>query len=386
MRFVTDLSKGILGKPDSTELWQEVISNIPDEMFLKKNLKILNVACGHGTEADVIVNRMRSLGRTMSDIKDSMYLLDKYSVFTKDALRKGYKNVIQADFLKWETDMKFDAVIGNPPYQDGSKEGGQNKIYNQFSKKAIELSDIVAFVTPASVCKKSKRFSLIGQPGLKLIDFTADDHFDVGIKICSWVVDKSYTGDVTIVSNANTTIQSNDAPFYDSSIVDINFSKLYNAMKIATTKPSSRMFRHNAVDMTIGKGRTKEKTDGFDYPVYTITSDNSIEFVQYNKSQPKLHNKKQLVIPISKSFNEKFATIDCRDFDMKHVSTEIVHEDAVDNIKSFIFSDYFKSHVDQWKKVDGYGWNYAIMYLPKFDNTHLWTNEEVKDFIESHVK
>ena len=136
MRF--DLSKGILGKPDSTDMWETIISNISDELLLKKNLKILCVACGHAAEAKVIAKRMLALGRTIQEVKDSIYLLDKYSIFTKDAIRKGYTNVIQADFLEWETDMIFDVVVGNPPYQDGSKEGGQNKIYNQFSKKAIE--------------------------------------------------------------------------------------------------------------------------------------------------------------------------------------------------------------------------------------------------------
>ena len=37
MRFVTDLSKGILGKPDSVEVWEQIISSIPDETFLKKD-------------------------------------------------------------------------------------------------------------------------------------------------------------------------------------------------------------------------------------------------------------------------------------------------------------------------------------------------------------
>ena len=193
MRFVTDLSKGILGKPDSVEVWEQIISSIPDETFLKKDLKILNVACGHCTEADIIVKRMQALGRTAADIKDSIYLLDKYSVFTKDALRKGYTNVIQADIIEWDTDMKFDVVVGNPPYQDGTKEGGQNKIYNVICKRSMSLlkeDGTIAFITPTSVLKKSKRFSLIDQPGLKHVDFDADNFFDVGISICSWIVDK----------------------------------------------------------------------------------------------------------------------------------------------------------------------------------------------------
>ena len=151
MRFVTDFNKGILGKSDSSELWNQIISNIPDSLLLQKDFKILVVACGHATEADVITKRMLSLGRTVSEIKDSIFLIDKYKVFTKDVLRKGYKNVIKADFLDWETDMKFDIVVGNPPFKDPR---GKNAIYQHFYNKSYQLvkdNGYVALVTPPTL-------------------------------------------------------------------------------------------------------------------------------------------------------------------------------------------------------------------------------------------
>jgi hypothetical protein len=35
--------------------------------------------------------------------------------------------------------------------------------------------------------------------------------------------------------------------------------------------------------------------------------------------------------------------------------------------------------------MDGYGYNYALKYLPPFDKTKSWTNDEVKQFIESFL-
>lgn len=284
--------------------------------------------------------------------------------------------------------MKFDVIIGNPPYQDGTQNGGQNKIYNQISKKSLKLlknSGILAFLTPASVLKVSKRFSLVGQQGLKLVDFTVNDYFDVGVKIVLWIVDKNYNGDVVVKNKDETYTVSKNEVIYDYSEINRDFVKLYHALKTATNKPEKRMFSHNAVDMTLGRGRVLEKTNGFNYPIYTIDSNGNIKFIQYNKPQPKLHNKRKLVIPISKSFKEEFAIVDDKDFDMKHLAVEIENETEVDNIKSFIFSDAFKSHVEKWKQVDGYGWNYALMYLPPFDKTKHWTNKEVKEFLESFL-
>ena len=384
MRFVTDLSKGILGKPDSTELWQEVISNIPDEIFLKKNLKILNVACGHGTEADIIVNRMRSLGRTMSDIKDSMYLLDKYSVFTKDTLRKGYKNVIQADFLKWETDMKFDVVVGNPPYQDGNQSGQQNKIYNQFSKKAIDLSNrIVAFVTPTSVCKNSKRFSLVGQQGLSLVDFNADTYFNVGATICSWIIDKSYNSDVTVVdSNGNTTLIESNKVIYDYAKVDCTVASIVENIRIKTKDLDYRMFPRN----NPGPIQSKEKTNEFKYPLTHVNKDGSTRISGYMKKEPYFYGKKKFIMIMTRSFVKDNIITSNNDYDDATVCVAVESPEQISNLQSFLFSEYFVDFVGKWKAIDGYGFNEAIKYLPKFDMNKHWTNKEVKEFIESHVK
>ena len=217
MRFVTDLSKGILGKPDSVEVWEQIISSIPDETFLKKDLKILNVACGHCTEADIIVKRMLALGRTLSDIKDSVCVLDKYSVFTKDALRKGYTNVFKCDFLEWETDMKFDVIIGNPPYQGQVTDS--IKLWNKFCLKAIDIvseNGYIAMVTPQTVINgtdsviKANKPTYILQKWLQDNTFveyndTANEHFDVGIPICYWIAKNTKSSNTTkFVINNNT--------------------------------------------------------------------------------------------------------------------------------------------------------------------------------------
>jgi hypothetical protein len=204
MRFVTDLSKGILGKPDSVELWNEIISHIPDSVLLKDDVKILCPAVGHGSEADVIVRRMHLLGRTADEIKNSIYLLDKYRVFTKALQRKGYTNIICADFLGWETDMKFDVVIGNPPYQNPH---GVNShaLWENFIEKSHELvnqNGYVAMVTPH-----------IGRRKIKQKFFDNDFIFyksegvekffpSIGSTFCYHIVRNSSTGVKTKVGNS----------------------------------------------------------------------------------------------------------------------------------------------------------------------------------------
>jgi len=152
MKFVTDLNKGVLGSPDSAELWGEIISQISDEVLLKPDIKILNVACGHCTEAVILVKRMLSLGISKKKIQNSIWLIDKYKVFTNHAkLVYGFKNVIQENFLEWNTNMKFDVVLGNPPYQDPNND--KRMLWNQIVDKAVEVTakdGHIAMVTPTT--------------------------------------------------------------------------------------------------------------------------------------------------------------------------------------------------------------------------------------------
>jgi site-specific DNA-methyltransferase (adenine-specific) len=69
----------------------------------------------------------------------------------KIANKLGIK-VLEQDIFKVDN-MKFDVVVGNPPYQDGNREDQANKLWPLFVKKAhdlVNLNGYVAFITPNS--------------------------------------------------------------------------------------------------------------------------------------------------------------------------------------------------------------------------------------------
>ena len=281
--------------------------------------------------------------------------------------------------------MKFDAVNINPPYQDGTQGGGQNKIYMPICKKAMSLlkeDGTMYAITPTSVLKKSKRFSLIGVNGLKIIDFTTNMYFKEGVDICSWTIDKKYKGEIQIINSDNTTRFVNNNYFIDTSKVDVNFYNLYKKLKDVTNSPEKRMFSQNAVDTKTG--RSKQKDSIFKYDIYKLHKNQPI-LIQYNKPKPKFYNEDKFIISMTKSLSDESTLVSKNDFDVAHLCIGINNSNEVDNIKSFIFSEYFKNHCDIWKSTDGYGYNYALKHLPPFDKTKKWTNHEVKEFIESFL-
>jgi hypothetical protein len=272
--------------------------------------------------------------------------------------------------------MEF-IIVGNPPFADNSINGGQNKIYNMFSKQALIQADVVAFVTPTSVCKKSKRFSLIDITGLKYVDFTANNHFNVGVKICSWIVDKSYDGDVEVVYDDSTITVPKGEFIYDTTD-NLDFKILYRKCKTLTDKPQKRMFHNN----NFGPALSRVKTDIHIYKLHKLTN-GLVTFTYYSPRKPKWLGKVKMSIAITKLLTEKAIYVGVEDFDQGYMTIGIDDPQEVENIKSFILSDYFIEHCNKWKMIDGNGFNASLKYLPPFDTSHAWTNDTVREFFET---
>lgn len=366
-----------------------MLDQLPGSVWASKSTTFFDPAIGGGQFVREIEKRLKEHGHEDSNIKTRVFGCESSLLNIKYALNK-YRLVgdyVADDFLEKDfKDMKFDVIVGNPPYQDGTKEGGQNKIYNMICKKSLSLlkkDGVMAFITPTSVLKKSKRFSLINQPGLKSVNFSANGYFDVGINICSWVVDKTYGSTQVQVTNCDGSIdvQDNANPIYDYTTVDKDFTILYNALKQATDSPEKRMFREN----NFGDAISKKKTGAFTHVLYSINKEGDKEIFGYSKRIPFFHKKKKIIIPMTKTLNNDSILFDTEDFYVAYLCTEIKNKTQADNIKSFLLSDYFKEHAEKWRKLDGYGFNYALKYLPPFDTSIKWTSNKVKKFLESFV-
>jgi hypothetical protein len=186
---------------DDAKLWTDIFLNRELGRFIKsRNCKsILVVAGGHGSEIDVLVD-MFGIG-----IIDKIVYNDKYS-FLCNQIKRRYPGitVMQGNFIELEFDMKFDVVVGNPPYQsteDGSK---RKKMWVQFAEKAIDMAEYVAFVTPSAWQKKnSKYFTGIAEKiKSKLVAYgDANSHFTVGEDIGYWIIDNNTSSPISVVDN-----------------------------------------------------------------------------------------------------------------------------------------------------------------------------------------
>ena len=125
---------------DDATLWFDIFGNRAMKRFIKSKhcKKILVVAGGHGTEVDTMVELFGV------DIIKKLVYNDKYS-FLCNQIKRKYPNlkIFKGDFLELDFKMKFDIVLGNPPYT--------NSIWKKFLEKMLNLSDnIIVSINPDS--------------------------------------------------------------------------------------------------------------------------------------------------------------------------------------------------------------------------------------------
>lgn len=127
-----------------------------------------------------------------------------FPFFKEHLFRLGFKGV------DWSgVDMKFDLVIGNPPYVDSSV--GKIPIYDKFIVKSMALSTrIVALVIPSGFSTSNERNGdvvrqIVSSPSTSTIKFLDLDSFPgANVNTLYFVIDKDRNGPTCIQSNNKT--------------------------------------------------------------------------------------------------------------------------------------------------------------------------------------
>ena len=334
-------------------------------------------------ESEIMPQFERFKDDEITFVAQNMYNKTWLPIMLKYTDLKPKLNIVTVkELLEGKLDnMQFDYIVGNPPYQDGKNDGGQNnKIYNLISKKCLSLlsnDGAISFITPVAVLRFSKRFSIIGTIGLESVDFRVNSEFDIGVNICAWRICKSKTPNnvkVTFEDGTSTTVD-NGVEIYAYKN-DIEYMTMYNNIKsyTLTKKDNRRMFYHNDFSSAF----IKEKTQ---YPIFDSSTDT---IVKYSTKQPLYYRCKKFVISKAKAQKIEKSITSYKDYDMNHLFIPYNTETELKSIHSFIFNEWFIEFCNVVKKNLGHGFNQALLYLPKFSLDIIWDEEKIKLFLKSY--
>ena len=197
-------------------LVDEMLDTLSPETWTNPNVRILDPANGCGIFPIELVRRLfYGLAEHIPNPEERYWHILKNNIFVCDIQAKNnflYKttfdpndnidmNIHYGSFLDKSFDHvmkniwgveKFDIVIGNPPYQEPIPNNKRMRpLYDKFTKRAIEISDKVLFVTPSrwfngsADLNKFKNFMTAKPNRIKLIKTFENDEriFGPGVDI-----------------------------------------------------------------------------------------------------------------------------------------------------------------------------------------------------------
>jgi 16S rRNA G966 N2-methylase RsmD len=291
----TNPSKGEVFTPES--LVQEMLDKIPVEVWENPNSLFLDPCMGRGIFLIEIVNKLVYIyGYTEQDAQSRVYGYDTNIKYVGPLRRRGFANVQNKDFLNEEFNMKFDVIIGNPPYQEKVGNKKTEPLWNKFVKKSFQ------------VCKENGYVSLIHPSGWRSVDGKFKDVQQLiksknvtylsindekkGIEVFGattsfdWYVVKNEENNSEI-----TKVETSNGEIIDYNINNLDFIpggnfELFQNLVASDNEEKVNVIHSYSAYETRKDYISKERIDDFIYPcVYTIIKNGDINFYWSNTNE-----------------------------------------------------------------------------------------------------
>lgn len=293
-KWKADPSKGEVFTP--SELVREMLDKIPSDVWENPESKFLDPCMGKGTFIVEIVKRLIDIyGYSKEDAISRVYGYDTCVKYVNHLKRGGLVNVFHKDFLSEEINMKFDVVIGNPPYQEKVGDRKTEPIWNKFVIKSFDLvkdGGYVSLIHPTGWRSSKGKFKNIQDLllnnkilTLSMNDFEAGSKiFGVGTNFDFYVIQKSneiVKTEVIDINKQKTYINLKGMEFIPNGL----FDEFLDLIACESDEKVNVLYSRSAYG-TDKENMSKEQTINMVHPcVYTITQKNGISLFYSDTNQ-----------------------------------------------------------------------------------------------------
>lgn len=193
-------------------LVEEILDQLPDLVWHSKTSTFFDPAIGGGQFVRAIEQRLREHGHGDTNIRNRVFGFENSELHIRYAVNKHnlvgqYVRKTYEKFFELDNTMKFDIVIGNPPYQGnndkGTKQPKSHNLWSKFAEQGIDLvkdDGYIAFVTPDSwMSPNSQVLKTFKNNSLTWVSTDVSKYFTVGSSFTAWILQKNQnTKTVTI--------------------------------------------------------------------------------------------------------------------------------------------------------------------------------------------
>lgn len=287
-------------KFEISKLIIKVLDKLPQDVFISKDTTFCDLQMGGGQFVLEVVNRLRMFGHSDDNIRNRVFGFAENKLYYSYVMGKYTTLPVTFDIYKEEINMKFDVVIGNPPYQVKVGETNTEPIWDKFVLKSFEIvkeGGFVSLIHPSGWRSPKGRFKRIQNllrskkiHYLNLNDFNEGQKtFGVGTNFDFYCVqninDNTEITEVVSIDNEVFNIDLNKFNFIPNGMFEL-FRELIaddNDDNKVNIVHSESFYAHRKEWMS------NESSNEFQYPcVYSITKSQGLKFY-YSRVNNKGH-------------------------------------------------------------------------------------------------
>ena len=392
-------------------LVKEILDHYPLEIWTSSTTTFFDPAIGGGQFVAEIEKRLKAHGHSDDNIRkrvfgfeSSLFLVNLAVNMNKligQYVRKPYQNFLTMEIGK----MKFDVVIGNPPYESATEDGRKdqaNNLWSKFTHKGMSLvkdGGYMTFITPTSWLSPAADIGK-GKHGTRFFDAYFQKykthvlnvnecarHFNVGSTFSYFVLEK------TLSENFNTRVITEEDDFTIDLKTISYLPKSMNPLSISINKKVLEgAEKFGIVGNNLPETRDEMKKDGadaeFTVPCYNTPAKGGTYW--YSRKPIATAHKAKVIISISGNYVPVYDP-GGQSFTGMCLAYYLRAGDDMQSIQSYLESKLIKFVLNENKYT---GWvSPVISDLPRVDTTQAWTDralythfgltQEEVDYIES---
>ncbi len=266
-----------------------LIEKMTNDLIIQKNKNLLIIS--RANEVPMFIES--AINKKVKSIILNFHGNDMIEFGIRNKIKMRYSKQIDIKIMDIEEiekeNMKFDYIIGNPPYDNSCSNDKSNKLYITITEKSIKLlneNGVIGFITPRTLAK-SKKHNFF--KNLISIDYSSDRYFNVGVEIMSWIMKPGYVEKVEITNDDDSIEIRKQNDFFEK-----RDKLVFNLIKKTQNIKAKRFF---------DRERIKYSTEKNGFKVYTNYNKREISGITYTIYEPP-HNKLKKIV-LSKSMAQK---------------------------------------------------------------------------------
>ncbi len=160
-------------EPTPMECVSEMLERVPDELWQRKELRILDPCCGNGNFHLVALYKLQEF-HARKYILETILTFNDLNEYRLQNVRRVFDsstyhlNVTAQDFLQMDTTNTYDLIVANPPYakilENGQRASKNHNLIASFLQKSLSLlkpDGYLVFITPNNWMSYANRNTLI---------------------------------------------------------------------------------------------------------------------------------------------------------------------------------------------------------------------------------